>query len=291
MKQVLQYAHKTIFLSAILAAAVAGSGLIGGNLAMAQTRNDAANAVTAQLYKEKNLKLIANDAELDSLTKKFIYADVNQQVKLPLMQQELLTLAVLTAGNTPEDIPLHVRGALNAGASPEQVRETIFHCTPYVGAPRAKKAMEAMYAAFKDCKVKLPLADAGTVDDSTRYEAGLAVQKAIFGGEHIDAFYNSAPADQKHINYYLSEHCFGDFYTRRVLSIKERELITFTALAALGGCEPQVKAHVGANISVGNTRQDLQDAITIALPYIGYPRTLNALGCINAVAPAQTQAE
>ena len=72
-----------------------------------------------------------------------------------------------------------------------------------------------------------------------------------------------------------------------MLDLRQRELITFIAIASLGGCEPQLKAHAAANIAVGNTRQDLLDAVTVALPYIGYPRTLNALGCINEIVPAK----
>ena len=60
-----------------------------------------------------------------------------------------------------------------------------------------------------------------------------------------------------------------------------RELITFTAICSIGGCEPQAKAHAKANLGVGNTKQTLIEAITTCLPYIGYPRTLNALACIN----------
>ena len=30
-----------------------------------------------------------------------------------------------------------------------------------------------------------------------------------------------------------------------------------------------------------------KDALTIALPYIGYPRTLNGLSCVNAIAPSK----
>ena len=99
----------------------------------------------------------------------------------------------------------------------------------------------------------------------------------------------SAPADQKHINYNLSANCFGDFYTREGLDLKERELITFTAIIAMGGCEPQAKAHVTGNLAVGNTRQQLLDAVTIALPYIGYPKTLNAIAAINSIVPAKEE--
>ena len=56
-------------------------------------------------------------------------------------------------------------------------------------------------------------------------------------------------------------------------------------LSAQGGCEPQVKAHVGGNAAVGNGKETLLAALTLCMPYIGFPRTLNALGCINAVLP------
>jgi 4-carboxymuconolactone decarboxylase len=54
-------------------------------------------------------------------------------------------------------------------------------------------------------------------------------------------------------------------------------------LAALGGCDPQVRGHVTANLNVGNSRQDLIGVITVLLPFMGYPRTLNALAVLAAV--------
>ena len=52
-------------------------------------------------------------------------------------------------------------------------------------------------------------------------------------------------------------------------------------LAALGGCEPQLAGHVAANLNVGNDRRALIGAITQILPFIGYPRSLNALRVID----------
>ncbi|MFQ6977107.1 MAG: carboxymuconolactone decarboxylase family protein [Oscillibacter sp.] len=65
----------------------------------------------------------------------------------------------------------------------------------------------------------------------------------------------AAPENQKNIQDYLSAYCFGDFYTRKFLPIHERELLTFSILASQGGCEGQVKAHVGGNATVGNGRR------------------------------------
>ena len=270
----------------LLTALLTCSVLLGGSTAMAQTREEAAHATTQNLFTKNNPVIIKNEPELSAISEKFIYNDINKQIKLSTAKQELLTLVVLTANNTPEDIPAHVEGALKAGATPEQIHESVFHCTPYVGLPKVKAALERVSKAFDMLKIK-PCANAGTTTDATRHEAGLAVQRAIFGAENIDKMNASAPLDQKHINDYLSANCFGDYYTRKVLDVKERELVTFTAIVTLGGCEPQAKAHAAANISVGNTRQDLLDALTIALPYIGYPRTLNGLGCVNAVAPSK----
>ena len=73
-----------------------------------------------------------------------------------------------------------------------------------------------------------------------------------------------------------------DYYTRENISIKDRELITFASIAALGGCEPQLKAHIAANLSVGATKQNLTDALRVADPLLGFPRTLNALGLVRA---------
>lgn len=261
--------------------------IIGGTPAMAQTRKEAARTTVQSLFDKNNPTSIKDEPELSAISKRFIYNDINKQIKMSTAQQELLTIVVLTANNTPDDIPAHVQGAIKAGASAEQIHESVIHCTPYIGLPKAKAAIERVNKALELLHINTPCAPAGTTTDDTRYEAGLAVQRAIFDAENIDKMNDSAPADQKHINYNLSANCFGDYYTRKVLDIKERELVTFTAIVTLGGCEPQAKAHASANIAVGNTRQDLLDALTIALPYIGYPRTLNGLACVNAAASAK----
>lgn len=273
-------------IAGLLAILMCTGMIIGRDCAMAADRMEVSQKNIGALYGETNTVKIEQEPEISAVMQKFIYADVSGHVHFTQAQQELLKLAVLVSSNTTEDLETYITGALQSGATAAEVRETIYQCTPYVGFPRVKEALAKMHEVFESKGIKVPLADNGTVDDSNRYDKGLAVQVGIFG----DAIYkmnSSAPADQKHINTYLSANCFGDYYTRQVLDLRQRELITFIAIASLGGCEPQLKAHVAANIAVGNTRQDLLDAVTVALPYIGYPRTLNALGCINEIVPAK----
>ena len=74
-------------------------------------------------------------------------------------------------------------------------------------------------------------------------------------------------------------------YGRGGLDVPTRELLTFAMLSALGGCESQLQGHIAGNAKVGNGRAVLIDVATQLLPWIGYPRTLNALGCVREVLP------
>jgi 4-carboxymuconolactone decarboxylase len=68
-----------------------------------------------------------------------------------------------------------------------------------------------------------------------------------------------------------------------------RELVTFSIILSLGGCEPQLKGHIQGNVNIGNDKQTLLNVVTQLLPYVGYPRTLNAIRCLNEVAPEAEQ--
>jgi alkylhydroperoxidase/carboxymuconolactone decarboxylase family protein YurZ len=81
----------------------------------------------------------------------------------------------------------------------------------------------------------------------------------------------------------LVREFFGDHFTRAGIDLRTRELLTFSMLVSLGGCEPQVKGHVSANLNIGNNRARLIDVVTQLLPFIGYPRTLNGLRMIDEV--------
>lgn len=229
---------------------------------------------------------IANEPELSKILTSFVYTDVQKHVSFTPAEQEFLSLSILTALGAPQEIPAHVQGALKAGATPAQIHEAVLHVTPYVGYPRSKAALLAMHKAFKKAGVKLPLANASTVTEATRYDKGLEKQVEV-AGERILKRIATAPADEAHINEFLASNCFGDYYTREVFNMQQRELLTFAAIIALGGADPQARGHVAANLAVGNNRQQLLDVITVALPYIGYPRTLNALAAINSVVPAK----
>lgn len=233
-------------------------------------------------------RLAASDPELVAIKERLLYGEIAERGSLAASTRALVTLVTLTAVQADSELlARHTKAALAAGASPVQVREALYQCVPYIGFARAEAAIIQANRVFQEQGIALPLADQGTVSEESRFADGLAVQKKTFG-DAIDTMHATAPEDQKDIIVnYLSAFCFGDFFTRSGLEPRVRELLIFTAISSIGGCESQVKSHVQGNLSVGNTRQDLLDALAQMLPWIGFPRTLNALGCVNAVVPAK----
>lgn len=225
--------------------------------------------------------ILNDDLELQTIMKNYIYGDVYQHGTLDLRLRELIFIVVNTTNHTLTALKEHVNAAIKAEVSPIQIKEVIYQCTPYIGLGKVQEALEVVNLIFK--KQNISTKPQATVNEKTRFEKGFEVQSVAFGKDHIQANHDQAPQELKHIQKYLSEYCFGDFYTREGLDLKTRELMTMVMLATLGGCENQLRGHVGANITVGNSRELLIETITQCQPYIGFPRTLNAITIINEV--------
>ena len=223
-----------------------------------------------------------NDADLESIFNNFVYGEVYNHGTLEPKLRELVTLVSLTASQGTDMIKPHVETALNIGVSPIEIKEALYQCSPYVGYPRVFAALEKANEVFKEKNISLPIESQSTVTESTRFDKGLETQVSIFGDAILAAHSNAAP-NQKHIQNFLSANCFGDFYTRKGLDLKTRELLTFIMIISLGGAEPQAIAHANANIKMGNSKDMMLEAVTQCLPYIGYPRTLNAITIINNI--------
>ena len=175
--------------------------------------------------------------------------------------------------------------ALNIGVQPVQVKEVVYQATAYLGIGRVLPFLKATNEIFEQRGIALPLPPQSQTTMENRREAGSQAQVDCFG-EQMRDFWQSGPEDSRHINKWLADNCFGDYYTRSGLDVKMRELITFCFLAAQGGCEPQLKGHIAGNYHVGNDKDFLIAVISSNLPLIGYPRTLNALSCIREVEAA-----
>jgi len=227
--------------------------------------------------------LAVTDPGLIETFDNFAFDEVLRDSTLDTRTRLMIQLASIIASQAVSEYRVMVAAALTVGVTPIEVKEILYQAVPYVGMAKVFDFIHATNDVLRERGVELPLPRQSTTTPENRAEAGLAVQKEIIGGELVDRLYSSSPKDQLHIQRYLSANCFGDHYTRTGLDVRTRELLTFSMLVSLGGCDPQVKGHVAANLRAGNDRARLIDALTQLLPFIGYPRTLNGLRAVDEV--------
>ncbi|MEU5655093.1 carboxymuconolactone decarboxylase family protein [Streptomyces sp. NPDC047737] len=248
--------------------------------------NDAATTAHERLFPGHVSALAMTDPELIEYFDNFAFDEVLRHTGDLDERTRLMTqLAAMIAVGAVAEFRVMLGAALTIGVTPVQAKEIVYQAVPYAGMARVFDFLHATNDVLIGRGVELPLEGHSTTNPDTRMEQGLVVQKRIVGEKAVDAMYANAPADEQHIQRFLSGNCFGDHYTRTGLDVPTRELLTFAMLAALGGADTQVKGHVMANLNVGNTRATLLAVLTGLLPFIGYPRTLNALAAVDAAAP------
>ena len=227
--------------------------------------------------------LKVTDPELIEYFDNFAFDEVLRHGGLDTRTRLMVQLASMIAGHAVSEYRVMVGAALTVGVTPVEVKEIVYQAVPYVGMAKVFDFLHATNEVLTARGVELPLEGQSTTTPETRMEKGLAVQKQIVGADAVDGMYSAAPDDEQHFQRFLSGNCFGDNYTRTGVDVPTRELLTFAMLISLGGCEPQAKGHVAANLNVGNGRDVLLAVITQLVPFIGYPRSLNALRVLNEV--------
>lgn len=75
-----------------------------------------------------------------------------QRSGLDLKTRSLVTIAMLTAQKASQELKGHIRGALNNGATVEEIREVLLHSAVYCGAPTAQEAFRAANEVLIDIK-------------------------------------------------------------------------------------------------------------------------------------------
>jgi 4-carboxymuconolactone decarboxylase len=119
-------------------------------------------------------------------------------------------------------------------------------------------------------------------NDSDRYERGWNVLTRVNATERprvVEQVAEVAPDLAR----WIVEFGYGEVYDRPTLDEGRRQLVTIGALAALGGCEAQLDVHVNVALNVGVPPDEIVEAVLHTLPFIGFPRTINAMLVVRAV--------
>lgn len=243
----------------------------------------AAKQYYEKMFPHSQSKLAETDPEFIERFDNFAFDEVVNQDDLDDRTRMIAIISTLIGCQGIDEFKAMVPAAFNFGVTPVEIKEILYQSVAYLGIGRVLPFLHVTNDILTAQGIALPLPNQSTTTTDNRLEAGIQAQVDIFGDSMKD-FWKSGAADTKHINQWLAANCFGDYYTRTGLDHLQREMITFCFLLAQGGCEPQLTSHAAANIRLGQDKKFLIKIISQCLPYIGYPRSLNGLRCVNEAA-------
>lgn len=214
----------------------------------------------------------------------FAFGEVSSEIDLPDRTRFMCWLATCLGCQGLDEFRALLPAALNMGVEPETVKEIVYQAVAYLGIGRVFPFLKAKNELFEAHGIELPLVEQATTtpDEASRYEGGEKAQVAAIG-EQMRGYADRGNPDYPHIAQWLVKNCFGDYYTRGGLTIAEREMCTFCYIAAQGGCESQLRSHTAGNVQCGNDREFLIKVVSNNVPFIGYPRSLNAMAVVDEV--------
>jgi 4-carboxymuconolactone decarboxylase len=191
---------------------------------------------------------------------------------LSARQQCVVTISAYTAKGDLPVLLLALREGLTAGLTVNEIKEELIHLSAYCGFPRSLNAINTFDAllterrskGISDVEGQRPL----KVADSGKYAEGKKVLETLTGKRETGpktGYAAFVPA----IDTLLKEHLFNDLFTRGILDHKQRELITVSALVAMGGVASQLSGHIGICLNLGFTGAELRQVISLIEAKVG----------------------
>ena len=189
----------------------------------------------------------------------------NAQNVLTPRQQSLVVISSQVARGDIKDLETSYNKAFEVGFTQNELKEICCHLYAYMGFPKALNGLSALQRVIADRQDKSLACEEGRLPSELPegYDAvreGIAVQSSLFG-PYTNTF---SPT----IDYYLKAHLFGDIFANDLLTHKERELVTISALVSIEGLEAQLNAHLAGAQKMGMSRDEMY----------GYVVTLSELG-------------
>jgi 4-carboxymuconolactone decarboxylase len=199
--------------------------------------------------------------------------------------RELCAVAALAAlGTATTQLRDHISGALDAGARPQEIIETLTLVTVYAGFPAALNGIAAARDIFQQrgehpVKRAVPAQELGPSD---RYERGQEALERVTRGSGtavVESLADIAP----HLGRFIIEFSYGDVVSRPILDDRTTELATIAICTALGTAQPQLAVHINGALNVGVSRELVVETIQEMAVYAGFPAAQNAISVANTV--------
>lgn len=195
-----------------------------------------------------------------------------QSERLASQQEEIVSIAALTAIGDLEHLKTQLNAGLDAGLSINEIKEVLVHLYAYAGFPRSLNGISTFMKVLEERKAK-GISDNGgkeatvATDSADKYEKGRKVLEVLTKTPQP----KPAPgfgAFVPRIDAFLKEHLFADIFESDVLTYQQREIATISALSAMAGVEGQLQAHVRMGKNTGLTDSQLLQAADLIEKHI-----------------------
>jgi len=208
--------------------------------------------------------------------------DANQA--LSAKQQSIVTIAAFTANGDMEKLEGALNEGLDAGLAVNEIKEVLVQLYAYAGFPRSLNALDAFMGLMeerqkKGIKDKPGREPSPLPSNKSSIELGTEIQTRLAGKPVTGAIYTFAPA----IDQFLKAHLFGDIFGRDNLDFQSREIATISALASMGGVNPQLQAHLNIGFNTGLTEGQMRILISVLESKVGKNKADNASEILGKV--------
>ncbi|MCI3937174.1 carboxymuconolactone decarboxylase family protein [Chryseobacterium aahli] len=181
-------------------------------------------------------------------------------------QQSMASIAALTATGNLEQLKPALNTGLDAGLTINEIKEALVQLYAYCGFPRSLNAINTLMAVVEERKSQgkkdIEGKDASAVSVTDKYKSGKDNLQKLTGKKETDPE-TGAAAFAPAVDTFLKEHLFADIFNRDVLNFRQREFVTISALAAMPGVQPQLKAHLLMGKNTGITDAQLLELTAI----------------------------
>lgn len=202
-----------------------------------------------------------------------IHAQLATENGLSAVQQSIVSIAMLTAKGDLPKLKTAMNTGLDAGLTINEIKEVVVHLYAYCGFPRSIRGLKIFMEVLDERKAKnihdIPGNDASPINEQgSKYERGKKILETLTQTPQPDTL-TGYSAFAPVIDTFLKEHLFADIFERDVLTSIERELVTVSVIAAIGGAEPMLRSHLSICLNVGLTPEQLQQFVSIVNSAIG----------------------
>jgi alkylhydroperoxidase/carboxymuconolactone decarboxylase family protein YurZ/quinol monooxygenase YgiN len=175
-------------------------------------------------------------------------------------QQSIVSISALTAVGDLEGLKAQLNSGLDAGLTVNEIKEILVHLYAYCGFPRSLNGINTLMVVLNERKAKgitdIQGKEATTTTSTDKYERGRKVLEELTKtpqAKPAPGFGAFAPR----IDAFLKEHLFADVFESDVLTYKQRELVTISALASMPNVQAQLQSHLKVGMNTGITESQL----------------------------------